>query len=287
VTRALVAKLGAALGGAGVVAGGVLYVVLGGGGAGPSAAPRSWIDDPLHGSHAAPGAVAVLAHAADPDGIALVELAVNGAVVATQPVAPAAPFASATMTWTATGPGAALLRVRARDAAGEWGAPAHATIYVDGSSPTSPPTATAPPTAPPPSTGPPAPPPPTTTRRPPTRPPSTTRPPSPTACTSLVAPGLVSPAHNAVVGSRTPTLRWSYGGRCRPSGFTIQVSTERDFSRVTRTGSTGGATLNWSVTPALTDCQTYYWRVRATATGGTAGAWSTTFGFVVREGRCP
>jgi hypothetical protein len=263
--------------------------VLGGGAAPAAAAPRSWIDDPLDGSHAAPGAVAVLAHAADPDGVALVELTVNGTVVATHDVAPAAPFASAGLTWTATAPGVAILRVRARDAKGDWGAPAHATIKIDGSvPPPAPTTTTASPTTPPPSSGPPVAPPPTT-RRPPstTRPPTTTRPPSPTGCTDLAAPGLVSPAHNTVLASRTPVLRWSYGGRCRPGGFTVQVSTERDFSRVTRTGSTAGGVLTWSVTPALTDCQTYYWRVRATAAGGAAGPWSTTLAFIVREGRCP
>jgi hypothetical protein len=66
----------------------------------------------------------------------------------------------------------------------------------------------------------------------------------------------------------------------------VQVSTLRDFSRVSRTGTTGGGARSWSVTPALADCQTYYWRVRATV-GRTIGSWSTTFAFVVREGRCP
>jgi hypothetical protein len=287
-TKALMVKLGALTGGGAVIVAGALYLVLGGGGgAGPAVAPRSWIDDPLHGTHTSPGSIAVLAHAADPDGVAALELTVNAAVVATTAVTPATPLAQTVMTWTATTPGTAFLRVRARDTTGAWGAAAQVTIVVDGPGPTPTvgPTATPPPTTSAPTTRPP-----TTTRPNPTRPPRTSRPPSPTRspapCTSLIAPRLVSPAHNAVVGARTPTLRWSYDGRCPPGGFTVQVSTERDFSSVERTGSVGGGARAWSVTPALTDCRTYYWRVRATI-GRTVGAWSGTFGFIVREGRCP
>jgi hypothetical protein len=285
-----VAKIGGALAGGGLVAGATLYFVLGGGGAGPSAAPGAWIDDPLHGAHLPPGAVAILAHAADPDGIAAVELSVNNAVVATQPVTPAAPFASAQITWNAVNPGAALLRIRARDANGEWGRAAYATIQIDGPAGVPPPPTNTPPptTSAPPTTAAPGSPPATT--RPPrstTRPPTTTRPPAPTQCTTLVTPGIVSPANNAVIGGLTPTLRWSYSGPCPVTGFTIQVSTDMTFQRVTRTGTVAGGVRAWIVAPALLDCQTYYWRVRATIGRTTLGPWSNRSAFVIRIGRCP
>jgi hypothetical protein len=158
---------------------------------------------------------------------------------------------------------------------------AFATVYVGTRTATPPPTVSPSPTptlAPTTSNDPPGP---QTTAPPPPPPPTT-----PPACLDLVPPDLATPAHLADVGTLTPTLVWRYSGSCTPGGFQVQISSQRDFSTVDRSVDTGGTTTQWTVTPALSDCRTYYWRVRA-YTGRTLGPWSSPFGFEVVLTRCP
>jgi hypothetical protein len=260
VTGALAAKIaagGLALGTA-VVVGIVLLIPDRGA---PAGLPSAWIDDPLHGSTAPLGTIHVTAHAADAAGIATMEFAVDEAVVATQEVPGAPAFWLATFDWQAAEPGSAVIRVRARNVDGHWGIPAFATVHIGERIPAATPT-------PSPSVTPSA---------------SPTTPPS---CVDLAAPDLVAPAHRAVVRTLTPLLDWRYAGLCTPAGFQVQVSAVRDFTQVDRSGNTGGSTTQWTVSPALADCRTYYWRVRATS-GGNPGPWASPISFDVQVGRCP
>jgi hypothetical protein len=262
ITRALVLKVAAGAV-ATAAAGAVLVVVLSP--AGATGAARSWIDDPLPGARLPLGVVDIIAHGADPDGVAAVELAVNGAVTETQDVTGGPTLATVRFDWNATEPGAAELVVRTRDGGGEWGAAAHATVYIGGIAPAPTTPAATPSAEPGPS--------PTTTTAPP-------------PCTTITSPGLVSPAAGATVGSVSPVLRWSYSGPCPINGFALELGTDRDISRVLRSTTTASGVLTWQVAPPLFDCQRYYWRVRATL-GGTPGPWSPVSSFVVRVGSCP
>ncbi len=275
-TRALALKVAAGAT-ATLAAGAMLIVLLAPGGATDGA--RSWFDDPLPGARLPLGTVDIVAHGADPDGVAAVELSVNGVVVESQDIAGGPTLATARFAWVATEPGPTDLKVRARDGGGGWGTPASVTVYFGGPAPqptTATPTASPEPT---PSTVPT----PTTTTTPPPRPTPTTAPPP---CTSLNPPALVSPTPGATVGSVTPVLRWSYSGPCPIDRFTLELGTDRDISRVLRSTATASDVLTWTVAPPLLDCQRYYWRVRATL-GGSPGPWSAVSSFVVGVGRCP
>ena len=247
--------------------------------------PQAWIDDPLHGSSVPSGTLHVVAHAADPAGLAAVEFAVDDAVQEVQDVPGGPPFWLASFDWAAGQPGTVVLRVRARSTTGTWGLPAFTTVHIGG--PTSTPTPTESPTTPAstptPSTTP------TTTSTPPPPPPPPTTQPSPithTFCVELVAPDLAAPSHRSVVRTVTPTLQWRYGGTCTPDGFEVQVARNRAMTEIERSGTTVGSTTQWTVGPALADCTTYYWRVRA-VTGRIQGPWSDVYAFDVAAGRCP
>jgi hypothetical protein len=165
--------------------------------------PRAWIDFPLDGSKYFPDTtVTVTCHAFAREGVAEVQLAVNGqAYRIGQPAQPGEQFVEIEMEWLATEPGDYLLSVTAFSMAGETSNPAHVTVTVVGKVPeflltpteirTEVPlteTPVAPTTAPPAPTGTPrppiaTPPPPTGTARPPTA----TPPPPPPNIVSFTA----------------------------------------------------------------------------------------------------
>ena len=274
-TRALAWKVAAGVA-ATLAAGAVLIVLLAHGAA--TDAARSWFDDPLSGARLPLGTVDIVAHGADPDGVAAVELSVDDVVIDSQDVTGGPTLATVRFAWVATEPGPTQLMVRARDGGGHWGTPARIVVYFGGPAPeptTAGPTASAEPTA---DTVPTA-----TTTTPPPRPTTTTAAPP---CTSIDAPALVSPTPGATIGSVSPVLRWSYSGPCPIDGFALELGTDRDISRVLRSTATASGGLTWTVAPPLLDCQRYYWRVRGTL-GGTSGPWSTISSFVVGVGRCP
>lgn len=67
--------------------------------------------------------------------------------------------------------------------------------------------------------------------------------------------------------------------------YTIQVSTQSDFSDVTASTSglsQGQESTSWTITRSLTDQQTYYWRVRAVE-GSLSGPFTTTQEFAVSD----
>lgn len=106
--------------------------------------PRTWIDQPLAGQTFAVGPIALLAHAADADGLRAIEFSVDGEPVG-QVAVEAERFGEASLEWRPPGPGTYTLEVVGLDSAGRRGSPASVTIVVaDASllalaSPTSPP----------------------------------------------------------------------------------------------------------------------------------------------------
>jgi hypothetical protein len=94
--------------------------------------PRAWIDAPLDGSSLQLGPVTVVAHGADPGGMALVEFSVDG-VVQVEPGAPDEPqpgLASWEHIWQPGGPGNYRLQVRVQNRGGVWSAPAEAQVTI-------------------------------------------------------------------------------------------------------------------------------------------------------------
>ena len=193
--------------------------------AGARGAPRSWIDAPLPGSTVPLGPVEVVSHSSHPEGIAQVELSVNGTVVASQASPdPGQSLVTTQQRWQPGGPGRYVLRVRARDGAGTWGASAQAEVTVKGEDPTA--TATPLPTATPAPT-----PAPTATPLPTAI--------APRAATATAAPPTAQPAATAVSapqptpapvskpaigGPNVSTAQFFYGGSgCGPQALTVTV----------------------------------------------------------------
>lgn len=285
---ALLPKIGLATVAA-VVGGGLTLVAVDGSDAPPPPpVARAWVDHPLEGAHLPDGDVEVIVHATDPDGVAEVVLSIDGASIHTEALDGDDELVTVQVVWEADGPGTYELEVVGRDASGGAGLPATATFTVgdppdDGetttttrpegtttsteaggttTTDTSDPGATT-------TTGG------SGTTRPPTT--TTTRPTTTTAPCRPSVPRLVNPPDDAHVTARTPRLTWSYSG-CGPSQFTIQMSDNESFvagrgSYVATMSAPGSANhLTWSPLPM---CQlTYYWRVRAVASGGTS-AWSS------------
>jgi hypothetical protein len=89
---------------------------------------------------------------------------------------------------------------------------------------------------------------------------------SPSACTAdeLVAPGgPYSPAPISMVSTLDPVLSWTYPTGCEPEGFSVQLSTERDFSDTSLFGTTSTSATNWRARRNLDPGKQYYWRVAA------------------------
>ncbi|MFN2148905.1 MAG: Ig-like domain-containing protein [Anaerolineales bacterium] len=96
-----------------------------------SAAPVSWIDQPLDGSSFEPGTVEVLAHASSPGGVSQLRLSVDGVEVeSVPPEDPGQALTTAHFTWDQNIPGSYTLQVSAQSSAGVWGTPAEAIITI-------------------------------------------------------------------------------------------------------------------------------------------------------------
>lgn len=251
------------------------------------ASSRSWIDAPRIGDSVAPDGATVLAHSTDEDGVALVELRVDGAAVASRRVS-ASPrvLVSTSFDWRPEGPGSHALEVWARDVHGEWGDPGRLVVVVGEQArprqtPRATPTRTARPT--PRATRRPTPrptrqptpkptrqPTPRPTRRPTPRP--TVRPcvpPAPTSLSPTDGTWIDTPAGNP------PTFRWGYrtAPRCAPTRFRLVV-VDADGATVWDERLAGDARA-WRPPRPFANCQIYSWRIRAFGTGG-AGSWSAT-----------
>ncbi|HEX2988314.1 MAG TPA: hypothetical protein VHS06_09105, partial [Chloroflexota bacterium] len=94
-------------------------------------APRSWIDAPLHGSSIALGPVQVVSHSTHPGGVSEVELSVDGNIVDSE-VSPNPKKALVTVRqdWVPKESGKRVIRLRARNGTGDWGAYATAEVTI-------------------------------------------------------------------------------------------------------------------------------------------------------------
>ncbi|GAB4497320.1 MAG: hypothetical protein OHK0052_08750 [Anaerolineales bacterium] len=94
-------------------------------------APQAWIDSPLTGTTLPLGQVEIISHAASPDGIAQVELSINGAVLRSDANPnPGEPFSLARQFWLPAAGGTYQVSVRTQSAGGAWSAPASVTITI-------------------------------------------------------------------------------------------------------------------------------------------------------------
>lgn len=87
----------------------------------PSADPQAWIDSPLEGSSFPVGLVPLMAHAADPAGIEMIEMRIDDHIIAIrEPDESTGSLARLSWEWSATEPGVFLVQVRAQNKSGLW-----------------------------------------------------------------------------------------------------------------------------------------------------------------------
>jgi hypothetical protein len=95
------------------------------------------------------------------------------------------------------------------------------------------------------------------------------------SCATPSVPTVVSPSNGAPGISTTPTLAWnSVSGA---ASYDVQVCTDTGCASVVRS-AIGLVSSQWTVSPALGNGSTYYWRARANNACG-AGSWSETWYF--------
>ena len=99
----------------------------------PSAeyASSAWIDDPLDGTVLELDVVTIIAHAADPDGVASVALTVDGAAAGSV-AASGDDLVTVELEWLPPGGGMFELQVTGVDAGGDHTSPGRATIRIEG-----------------------------------------------------------------------------------------------------------------------------------------------------------
>jgi len=228
---------------------------------------RAWFDAPLPGATIPRAPLAVVGHATDPDGVARLELAVDGEVLAMHEVTAVGGsnvLAMARLRWRSPTPGRHVLTLTGIDEGGERGYPARIVVQVERRR-------TSPATTPRPTTRPT----PRPTSRPTARPtPSRTPRPTPRPCVPR-PPRLVSPASFYLVaspGDNPPTFRWRYASRpsCEPTGYVFEIRDE-DGAVVLRRRLRGDV-RRFTPGNELADCHVYRWRVRAVGSGGVGEA---------------
>ncbi len=93
--------------------------------------------------------------------------------------------------------------------------------------------------------------------------------------TQLATPTLTSPANNAVAQLIAGNMTWS--AVTGADNYLLQVSTDANFNTTVINNAT--LTTNSFAYTALNNNTTYYWRVKATATGGDESAFSSVYQF--------
>ena len=100
---------------------------------GSTSGPLAWIDAPQHGSSHPVAPMDIVLHAADPGGVAAVELSVNGEVLSRRPPNDAsAPLVTQHVDWDPQTPGEYLLTARAQNHAGAWSPAAVSNVTLTG-----------------------------------------------------------------------------------------------------------------------------------------------------------
>ncbi|MBU7033152.1 MAG: carboxypeptidase regulatory-like domain-containing protein [Theionarchaea archaeon] len=95
------------------------------------------------------------------------------------------------------------------------------------------------------------------------------------------APVLISPANNTTwTQSLYPTFQWQTVTGV--SSYTIQISTTSDFATANIVKQATAYSTNYVIDTALTNCTSYYWRVRSVGDGDTVGNWSSYWKFTTQ-----
>ncbi len=241
---------------------------------------HAWFDAPLGTEVVTSVPVAIVAHVAEPTGVAGAEVAVDGEVLAGVPGTGEA-LQLVEVEWKPTESGTYFLSISGRGMGGDWGEPGVVVVTVDlGPGEGGPADTTTTSTRPTSTT--------TTTPRPTSTTTTTTRPTttSTTTTTTTTACALGIPSPTGPTGSvalNVVTLTWSYPGCREPEEFELQLSREPGFARIDHTGAAAGDQRSW-VSPPLA-CATWYWRIR-TYDFGSYGSWSSTGSFSVSMRGC-
>ncbi|MBU6997127.1 MAG: carboxypeptidase regulatory-like domain-containing protein [Theionarchaea archaeon] len=97
--------------------------------------------------------------------------------------------------------------------------------------------------------------------------------------TTLSAPTLVSPANNTSwTQNLYPTFQWQ--AVTGATSYTIQISRSTDFTSTYKEKEATVYNTYYIIDTALTNCSSYYWRVRALNSDG-SGSWSSTWKFTI------
>jgi hypothetical protein len=195
------------------------------------AGPMAWIDRPLDGASLPFAPLILQAHAADADGVTMIEFLVFDNLIGSLPTG-GARLEEASLEWMPPGPGLYRLSARAIDSLGNTNARTMPSVQITISGGTPTPTAASLPVS------------------------------GQCAAGSLIAPLLLSPADGAAVTGE-PLLTWSYPDTaCHPSSYTVDISSDVSFSDT----SLGFGTLDYNETSRewpLPAGQCYYWRAHA------------------------
>ena len=104
-----------------------------------------------------------------------------------------------------------------------------------------------------------------------------------TTCTPPPAPALSSPANNTTGVAISPNLQWTASSGA--VSYQVQVSTASEFN-TTVFNQSGVTATQVTVSPALNNSTTYYWRVNAANSSGTSG-WSSARSFTTAASATP
>jgi len=115
------------------IAGLIALALAGCAGAPGSAGPQAWIDAPQHNSTHPVAPMDIVMHAADPGGVAEVELSVNGEVLSRRPPDnTSSRLVTQHVAWDPSAPGTYVLTARAQNHAGVWSTIATSNITLTG-----------------------------------------------------------------------------------------------------------------------------------------------------------
>lgn len=110
---------------------GAALALAGCGGSGGGSGVQAWFDAPMNESTHPVAPMEIVAHAADPGGVALVEISVNNEVLSRRPPdSTSASLVTFRVDWGPASPGDYILVVRAQDHAGVWSAPSSTHVVL-------------------------------------------------------------------------------------------------------------------------------------------------------------
>lgn len=110
---------------------------------GTASGPRVWIDAPMHESTHPVAPMEIVLHGADPGGVALIEVSVNGEVLSRRPPDDtASPLTLMKVAWDPPAPGEYVLVARAQDHGGAWSPQTSSIVTLTGRGQIEPPSVT-------------------------------------------------------------------------------------------------------------------------------------------------